>query len=60
MFSFFQMPLNYFLKNKILLNKFGRIADFDNWQMWKFQTEIDLINLMLLEKGKDKLDLNLI
>lgn len=39
------MPLDYFLNSKIkLYNKNISDQTIDNWQMWKFQTNIDKFN----------------
>lgn len=55
LFSCFQMPLMYLLRNKKVLYQYPyNLTDetIDNWQMWKFQTFIDMIN----EEGKDALN----
>lgn len=41
----FQMPLDYFLDNKLYLYNKG-ISDItiDEWSIWKFQMNIDKIN----------------
>lgn len=46
------MPLMYLLRNKKVLYQYPyNLSDdtIDNWQMWKFQTFIDMIN----DEGKD-------
>jgi ribosomal protein S10 len=52
------MPLDYFLKNKIKLYKtpFNLSDDtIDNWTMWKFQRNIELINEELKPKTTNSL-----
>lgn len=52
-FSLFQMPLDYLLRNRILLVQRGfSDRDIDNWEYWRFQSNIDLITKMSEPKSE--------
>jgi len=52
------MPLNYLLKNKLLLQSSYSVSesDINKWFFWKFQGYIDMINKD--NKGKGNLDIS--